>query len=73
MYVIIVILNVSFRLSLLNFLGCNSFPIHIEIISKNVIGIAANVQQANCFYRVRIRDLTEIQCGFQETLTGYGI
>ena len=72
-YIFIVMLNVSFRLFLLNFLGCNSFRLHIDIVSKNVIGIAANVQQANCFYRVRIRDLTEIQCGFQETLTGYGI
>ena len=73
MYIFIVMLNVSFPLFLLNFLGCNSFRLHIEIVSKNVIGIAANVQQANCFYRVRIRDLTEIQWGFQETLTGYGI
>ena len=47
--IFIVILNVSFRLFLLNFLGCNSFRIHIEIVSKNVMGIAANVQQANCF------------------------
>ena len=71
--IFIVILNVSFRLFLLNFLGCNSFRIHIEIVSKNVIGIVANVQQASCFERVRLRNLTEIQCGFQKTLTGYGI
>ena len=71
--IFIVILNVSFRLFLLNFLGCNSFRIHIEIVSKNVIGIVANVQQASCFERVRLRNLTEIQSGFQKTLTGYGI
>ena len=77
-FFVVVILNVRFQRFLLNSLECNSFRIHIEIIGKNVTGIAANVQQCSCFYRVwkdipRIRDLTVIQCGIRETLTGYGI